>query len=157
MPSSLYLIALTLMFSTAVPFVAGQVPRRELIRKSEQTPAQRKKNLELVASLLDRAAGAAKDLSEADRAFLYARLADASAASAPEKTMAWADEAFQISKSMPDNMQRGQVIMQSTIAASKVDLDRAMQMLNEIEGPRLREGQQIPDMRAGIATMVFQR
>jgi hypothetical protein len=55
-------------------------------------------------------------------------------------------------------MQRGQTIMQAVLAVSKIKVDRSMEMLLEIEPPRPRaDGLQVPDLRAGIATMVFQR
>jgi hypothetical protein len=45
--------------------------------------------------------------------------------------------------------------MQSVMAVSKIDIDRAMQMLLEIETPANRP-QGVPDMRDPISTMVFQ-
>jgi hypothetical protein len=132
--------------------------RDAVVRKSELTPEQKKKYKELSQSLLSRAASSAKDLSSNDRAFLLARLADASVKSSPDQASAWAEEAFQAADSMPPNMQRNQTIMQAITAVSKINVDRALQMIMEIDPPRpSANGQMPPDTRAMVALMVFQQ
>jgi hypothetical protein len=159
MSSRPVLLLLTLI---AITTAAGAQEQRRIVRapnaepRVQLTPAQKKKQQELMKQFITRAASTAKDLSNNDRAFLLARLADASAKSDPARAKAWAEEAFQLADSMPQNMQRGQTVMQSVLAVSKIDIDRAMQMLTQVDPPPANASPGIPDLRDPISTMVFQ-
>jgi hypothetical protein len=155
----------SVLLLTVVAITASAVAQeqRRIVRspnaepRPQLTPAQKKQQQEWKKQFITRAASTAKDLSSSDRAFLLARLADASAKSEPAQAKAWAEEAFQLSGSMPQNMQRGQTVMQSVLAVSKIDTDRAMQMLAQIEPPPAANSSPgIPDIRDPISTMAFQ-
>src|SRR5437879_1413937 len=130
-------------------------------KSSAVTPEQKKlkeENQQLAKDLLTRAYGISKQLSEADRQYLLAKLAQASSKSMRDKSQAWADEVFQLSSGLPNDTQRSQNEMTAMMAIAENDPEHALQLLTKMEPPAARDdGRPAPDTRSGAAAMLFQK
>src|SRR5436305_8634240 len=95
-------------------FSVAQSPRpRDRARNAnaEKNPeAEKEKEArdELAAQLLTRAAGISSQLSDSERAYLLARLAQACARKNPQQALDWADQVFTVTAGLPASMQRSQ-------------------------------------------------
>jgi hypothetical protein len=149
-----------------LPVVAQVEIRQPRQRKTDDkniadTPEKKKEkaaNEQLAKDLLTRASGMSKQLSDSDRAFLLAKLAQASTKTMPEQSKAWADEVFQVTSGLPADAQRSQNEITAMMAMTENDPDKGLQMLSKMEAPAPRsDGRPVPDMRAGAAGMLFQK
>src|SRR3954469_20095111 len=89
----------------------------------------------LAAQLLTRAAGIGSQLSDADRAYLLARLAQASARKQAQQSLTWSEEVFTVTTRLPPSAQRSQTEAMAVQAATEADPQRALQLLGRIEAP----------------------
>lgn len=152
-PRKLILAAVCL--SALVSFAqepAGPRVRRAVVRDEKPTSAEDKK---LQAELLDRAYGLSKNLSDSDRAFLLGRIASASAKNDSERATKVAEEVFGITSNLKPGMNRNQAELSAVSAVAESDIPAALQMLQRMEAPPA--GAQMPDLRMGLAAMLFQR
>jgi hypothetical protein len=136
-------------------------PRKAEDKKVVETPEKKKEkaaNEQLAKDLLTRASGMSKQLSDSERAFLLAKLAQASTKTMKEQSKAWADEVFQVSDGLPNDAQRSQNELIAMMAVSENDPDHGLELLARMEAPAPRsDGRPAPDMRAPAATMLFQK
>lgn len=115
-----------------------------------------KANEKLAKQLFNRAYATGKDLSEADRAFLSARLAEAWAEKDKNKATTFADEAFSLSAGLKD-MQLSEPRTTAMLALAKVNPEHALELLGRMEAPPPRDdGSPRRDPRQAAATMLFQ-
>ncbi|MCU1284670.1 MAG: hypothetical protein JWO13_1020 [Acidobacteriales bacterium] len=130
----------------------------KIAREPSMSAKEKAANEQMQRDLLARAYGMSKDLSESDRAFLLARLAQASTKVDAEKSKKWADEVFDVSAGLPADMSRNQNEMNAMIAIAENDPDHGLQLLLKMEPPAPRDdGRPQPDMRSGAAMMLFQK
>jgi hypothetical protein len=116
-----------------------------------------KAELKLAAELIDRAQALANDLSDTDRAYVLAKMAELTAKRSPEQSKTRAEEAFKLAANSNDTA-ASQIQMSAMMAISQNDLDRALQMLSEMPAQRTRaDGSQSPDIRGAAAAMLFTR
>ncbi len=126
----------------------------------KETPESKKAKAEreaLQESLYLRAYSLTKQTSDAEKAYILGRLAEASSKSHPAKSKEWAEETFSVTANLPNDMQRSQNEMAALQALSENDADRALELMAKMETPRNRDGEPVPDIRAALATMLFQR
>ncbi len=126
----------------------------------KETPASKKAKAErdaLAESLLTRAYSLTKQTSDAEKAVILGRLAEASSKTHPQKSREWADETFTVTANLPNDMQRAQSEIAALQALSENNPVHALELLGKMEAPRNRDGQPMPDVRAGVTTMLFQR
>lgn len=126
----------------------------------KETPESKKAKADrdaLAETLLTRAYSLTKQTSESEKAYILARLAEASSKSHPQKSKEWADETFSVTAGLPNDMQRSQNEIAALQALSENDPDHALELMSKMEAPRNRDGEPVPDIRAGVATMLFQR
>lgn len=127
--------------------------------RTDEKPAKpaTKEEQKLAGELIQRAAGLTNDLSETDKAYVLARMAELSAKRNPEQSQTWAEEAFRIAGSQT-GLAKGSIQMSAIMAVSQNDLQRALEMLSSMENPGLlSNGQPAPDIRAAAAVMLFTR
>lgn len=127
---------------------------------AKETPASKKAKADrdaLAESLLDRAYGLTKQTSDAEKAYILSRLSEASSKSSPQKSKEWANETFSVTANLPNDMQRSQVEIAALQSLAENDADHALELMSKLETPQGRDGQPVPDVRSGVATMLFQR
>jgi hypothetical protein len=139
---------------------AGNPERRSDRRIAEAEPKiekPTKAELKLAAELIDRAQALANDLSDTDRAYVLAKMAELTAKRSPEESKTRAEEAFKLAANSNDTA-ASQIQMSAMMAISQNDLDRALQMLSEMPAQRPRsDGSMSPDIRGAAAAMLFTR
>ncbi|MCU1310320.1 MAG: hypothetical protein JWO20_1445, partial [Candidatus Angelobacter sp.] len=116
-------------------------PRKAEDKKVVETPEKKKEkaaNEQLAKDLLTRASGMSKQLSDSERAFLLAKLAQASTKTMKEQSKAWADEVFQVSDGLPNDAQRSQNELIAMMAVSENDPDHGLELLARMEAPAPR-------------------
>jgi hypothetical protein len=160
------LLFLILTAAVSLPLMAQielrEPPQRKADdKKAAETPEKKKEkaaNQQLAKDLLIRASAISKQLSDSDRAYLLAKLAQASTKIMKDQSKAWADEVFQLSPGLPADAQRSQNEMTAMMAIAENDSDHGLELLTRMEPPAPRsDGQPGPDLRAMTATMLFQK
>lgn len=125
--------------------------------ESKLTVEEKKERDALQETLLNRAYGMTKEVSDSDKALLLSRLAEASAKNHAEKSKKWADEVFTVTANLSATTQRSQTEVATLMALAENDPEHALELLNNMEAPQPREGQPVMDPRSNAATMLFQR
>jgi hypothetical protein len=160
------LLSLILAGAVSLPLMAQIELREPPQRKADdkkvaETPEKKKEkaaNERLAKDLLIRASAISKQLSDSERAYLLAKLAQASTKTMKEQSKAWADEVFQLSAGLPADAQRSQNEMTAMMAIAENDSGHGLELLTRMEAPAPRsDGQPAPDMRSMTATMLFQK
>lgn len=126
----------------------------------KETPASKKAKAEreaLAETLLNRAYSLTKQTSDSEKALVLGRLAEASVKTHPQKSKEWAEETFSVTANLPNDMQRTQPEVAALQALSENDAVRALELMGKMETPKNRDGEPVPDVRMGMATMLFQR
>jgi len=126
----------------------------------KETPESKKAKADrdaLADALLTRAYSLTKQTSDAEKAYILARLAEASTKTFPQRSKDWATETFSVTAGLPNDMQRAQNEISALNALAENDADAALDLLAKLETPKDRDGQPVPDLRNGVTTMLFQR
>jgi len=164
-PRTLVLVG-TLTCSTLLPaqiiITDDDGPRRprEAREATPETPESKKAKAErdaMAESLLNRAYSLTKQTSDTETAFILARLAQASSRNHPQRAKEWAEEVFNLTANLPNNMQRSQYETMALTAMSEVDPEKAIEMLPRLETPNNRDGQPQPEVRLSVTAMLFNR
>lgn len=135
-------------------------PRRPAKVPLPETAASKKAKVEreaLAETLLNRAYSLTKQTTDIEKAVILGRLAEAAVKTHPQKSKEWANETFAVTANLPNDMQRSQTEITALQALSENDPEHALELLAKMETPRNRDGQLVPELRAGITTMLFQR
>jgi hypothetical protein len=142
--------------------VSQQMETTRATEGAPPKPAVRisKEARDLSSRLLDRAYGLSAQVSDADKAFLLARIAEVTAKSDPELSLSRAGEALQIASELASGPARSRIFMSAISALSENDIDRALQALQQLAPPPAASdaiNQPPPDLRSMLAIPLFQK